>query len=289
MARTIQEIYNDMASQKQAMTSLNDLQPNVDSAQTLLNDLTTPSRVARWRLIFFNIAVAIFSLEKLFDFHKEWIEQRTLEIETGTLPWYQAKSLEFQYGDSIQWNGKNYQYSAINVAAKIVKLCSVREVGSSVLLKIAKLSGTTAQELTPSEKLAFQYYINQVKFAGVKLVIVSRPADFIKLQYKVYYNPLLLNSIGEAISTPGTFPVRDAVNEYLLRMPFDGILSITGLTDAIQQAIGVVNPVHIASEAKFGALPYQTINDYYQADAGHMIVDPLFPLSSSIQYISANV
>lgn len=289
MARSIQEIYNDMVTQKQAFTTLDELQPNLDSAQTLLDDVTTPSKVARWRLVFFNIAVAIFALEKLFDLHKEWIEQRALEIETGTLPWYKSKSLEFQYGDAIVWNGKNYQYAAVNEAAKIVKLCSVREVGSSVLLKVAKLSGTTAQELTPSERLAFQYYISQIKFAGVKIIIVSRPADLIKLEYKVYYNPLILNSSGESISTPGTFPVEDAINEYLLRMPFDGILSITGLTDAIQQAVGVINPVHVSSEAKFGALPYQTINDYYQADAGHMLVDPLFPLSDSIQYIAANV
>lgn len=289
MARSIQEIYNDMVTEKQSMSSLNDLQPSVDSAQTFLTDVTTPSKVARWRAIFFNVAVAIFSLEKLFDLHKEWIEQRALEIETGTLPWYKSKSLEFQYGDSIVWNGKNYQYATVNEGAKIVKLCSVREVGSSVLLKVAKLSGTTAQELTPTERLAFQYYINQVKFAGVKVIIVSRPADLIKLQYKVYYNPLILTSTGESISNPGTFPVRDAINEYLLRMPFDGILSITGLTDAIQKAVGVINPVHISSQAKFGALPYQTINDYYQADAGHMIVDPMFPLSSSITYIAANV
>ena len=69
MARQISEIYNELVLEKQNFTQLNALQPNIDSSQTLLNDLNTSSKVAVWRLIFFVVAVGIWSLENIFDIH----------------------------------------------------------------------------------------------------------------------------------------------------------------------------------------------------------------------------
>ena len=45
MSRTINEIYNEMISEKEQKRFLNELQPNIDSGQNLLNDLTTSSRL----------------------------------------------------------------------------------------------------------------------------------------------------------------------------------------------------------------------------------------------------
>ncbi len=285
MARTIATIYNAMVLEKETMTQLNALQPNIDSSQTLLADLTTASRVAIWRLMFFIVSVSIWTLEKLFDEHVAWIENRALELIVGTVKWYNTISLEFQYGDSLVLVGDTYQYSPVVEANRIISLASVNEVGGQVLIKVAKLSGSTPIPLTTPELDAFKYYINKRKFAGVIINAISRAADQLKIQYKIYYNPLVITSTGESISSPGNFPVEDAINNYIKNLPFDGIFKITDLTDKIQLAAGVVDPVFQTAEVKYGANPYTLMVDKYNPNAGYLEIDPSNPLSSTLTYI----
>lgn len=289
MARSIVEIYNEMSTEKDTMTTLSALQPNIDSGQQLLSDLTTQSKVAVWRLLFFVIAVSIWSLEKLFDEHVIWINNRATEITTGTLAWYQRMTLLFQYGDSLVFTGDNYAYSPVNETNRVVKLASVNEVGGIVIIKSAKLDGGGLPiPLDTPELSALDAYWQKVKFAGVRVQVVSRPADLLHVEFKVYYNPLVLNSGGELISSPGTYPVNDAINNYIKGLPFNGVYSITELTDKVQLAIGVVNPVHMSSEAKYGTNPYLAVVDYYQPNAGYLQIDPSYPLSGTITYIAAS-
>ena len=95
MARTIAEIYDSIIAEKQNMSSLNALQPSIDSSQDLLNDLTSSSKVAVWRLWAFITAVAINVFEVIHDQHVAWIENRATQIPTGTTIWYHEQSLLF--------------------------------------------------------------------------------------------------------------------------------------------------------------------------------------------------
>lgn len=287
MARTIQEIYNVMVAEKETLTELNALQPNIDSSQTLLTDLTSASRVAVWRLLFFVIAVCIWTNEKLFDEHILWIENRASQLIVGTTKWYQTITLEFQYGDSLVMVGDVYQYPIITPANQIVKLASVNEVGGQVLVKVAKLSGLTRVPLTVPELASLQTYLNKRKFAGVIVNAISRNADLLKIHYKVYYDPLVLTPTGELISTPGVFPVEDAINNYCVGLKFDGVFVTTDLTDKIQQSEGVINPVFQTAEVKYGSNPYTVMGDTYNPNAGYMAVDSAYPLSTTITYIQS--
>ncbi len=290
MARTILEIYNAMILEKESQTQLNLLQPAIDSGQTLLNDLTSSSKVAVWRLIFFVIAVQVWTLEKLHDEHVAWINKRASELIVGTLAWYHSISLKFQYGDSLVYDPfqQVYKYPTINIANQIIKLVSVNEVGGQVLEKVAKLDPSTNLHipLTPDELDAFKIYIAKMKFAGVKVSVVSRVADLLTISYRVYFDPLVLTATGELIATPGVFPVENVINDYIKNLDFDGIFSVTQLTDKIQAAIGVVNPIFEAGMAKFGVNPYIAINDYYKPNAGYLSIDPAIPLNTTITYIA---
>lgn len=289
MARTIKEIYDEMVTEKQTMANLVLLQPNIDSSQQLLTDLTSASKVAIWRLCFFVMAVGIWSHEKLFDDFKFWIENRALEIQVGTLPWYQKKALEFQYGDALVFSDDQYKYATVNESARIVKLASVNEVGGNIIVKVAKLdTNDNPIPLTIPELSALDAYMFKVKFAGVKVINVSRTADLLKTYFKIYYDPLVLSSTGELISTPGVFPVHDAINSYIKNLPFNGVYSTTELTDLIQQAQGVINPVHEETYSKYGSFAYTPLIDYYQPNAGYLAIDPAFDLSTTITYISAS-
>ncbi len=286
MARTITQIYDAMILEKQTMSALNDLQPNMDSSQTLLQDLTSTSKVAIWRLMFFVMAVAIWSIEMLFDDQVTWIENRAKQLIVGTAIWYRQKALEFQYGDPLVMVDNIYQYSPVNPSNQIITLASVNEVGGIVLIKVAKTPTSSPEPLASPELDAFVAYMQKVKFAGVGISCISRDPDLLKIHYKIYYDPLVMNSSGELISDTSVKPVEDAINNYCKELPFDGIFIVTALTDKIQQSSGVSNPVFQTAEVKYGTNPYVLMGDYYNPNAGYLKVDPIYLLSTTITYIS---
>lgn len=270
MARTIQTIYDSMVSEKQSMTTLGNLQPNIDSSQNLLQDLTSQSKVAIWRLLFFVVAVSIYVLEKLFDEHKIWIENRASELIVGSEKWYELKAREFQFGDNLEFDGTVYKYPVINEENKIVKIVAAKQSAGLVLLKLAKLDGDNPIPLNTVELDAFKAYINKVKFAGIKVPCVSRDADELNIAYTVYYNPLVLNSEGQLLSDTSIKPAEIAINNYCKNLPFNGVFSVTELTDKIQQSEGVINPVFRLGETRFGSTPWVPLGDYYNPNAGYI-------------------
>lgn len=282
MARTIQEIYDEIITEKETFSSLNSLVPNPDTAQTFLTDLTSSSKVAFWRLIFWVMAVAIWSHEQIFEQHKLEIEARGDELITGTKRWYRNEVLNFQYGDSLIWDSTNlkYKYADGSTGPKIVTNASVLEVGAQLRIKVAKDDG--AGGLTPlsaTEETAFETYVNKIKFAGTNISITNINADFLKIVLNISYDPLTLSSTGELISTPGTFPVIDAVNNYITGLPFDGVFNLTKFIDAVQLADGVIDAYLTSSEAKSGAGSYASTGQNYTANAGYLQIDPSFPLT----------
>ena len=288
MARTIIEIYDEMITAKIALSELNSLQPNIDSGQTFLDDITSSSKVAVWRSIFFVMAVGIWTVEKLFDSHKEWIEKRASELIVGNIDWYARIALEFQFGDPLVFNGKEYTYATITPANQLIKLVSINQVDADLYMKVAKLDGGgTPIELASTELDAFKAYIHKRKFAGTKFIFISRAADLLRIQYRVYIDPLLLNTNGEMLSNTSIKPVEDAINNYCQSLPFDGVFSITALTDKVQLSDGVVNPVFQSAQAKYGLNPFVLVGDYYNPNAGYLKIDPAFDLASSIVYLPA--
>lgn len=289
MARTLQDIYDQIIAEKQSMSSLNGLQPGIDSSQTLLSDLTSQSKVAIWRLMFWVVAYITWWHEMLFDQHKAEIEARAAELITGTALWYRDQALVFQYGDDLQWNGNRYVYNPINVNNQIIKRAAVIEIGGQVRLKVAKLDGSGLPiPLTVPELDAFKAYIQQIKFAGTNTAVITKDGDDLKLSIKIFYDPLVLDSSGSLISTPGTKPVEDAIINYIQNLPFNGTLDLNALTDAMQQATGVISPFILSAEGRSLPSAYQPIADFYTADAGHMRIDPLIPINTMITY-QANV
>lgn len=288
MARTIQQIYDEILLEKQQMAELVNLQPQIDNAQNLLNDLNSSSKVSIWRLFMWLMAVGIWSFEKIMDAYKEEIEARALQIIAGTTKWYWKESFLFQYGDTLQWINNKYQYSSVNTVNQIIKRVAVIEASNQVRIKVAKLDGNnTPIPLTLAERLAFENYIGKIKIAGTDVAVITAPADELIIHYDIHYNPQAFTPSGESILTPGTFPVEDVINSHIQNLPFNGILNITKLTDAIQQIEGVVDPVITASQARYGSIPYVTINNNYNANSGHMVIASLHPLSQTLNYIQS--
>ena len=278
MARSIQEIQTLILQAK--------------SQEPALSELNSTSKVAIWRLWVYIIAVAIWSLEKLFDLHRADIDKRLSELKPHTARWYRSKALAFQYGfdllpDSDKFNNQGHTEEAIE-ASKIVKYSAVIESKHEgrLIVKIAGEQGEQLQPITEPQKQAFEAYLQEIKDAGVRLSVVNYQPDILHLQMKIVYDPLVLDSNGQSI-TNATKPVETAIKDYLKRLPFNGELVLAHLIDALQQAEGVKIPhlvlaqsKNITSNSEYGA--FETIEISKIPTAGYFTIDNF----NDITYVS---
>ena len=230
MARSIQEIQTLILQAK--------------TQEPALESLNSTSKVAIWRLWVYIIAVAIWSLEKLFDQHRADIDNRLAELKPGTAKWYHSKALAFQYGfellpDSDQFNNQGASEEQIE-ASKVIKYCAVTDAPteSRIVIKIATAQGEELTPVTAHQQEAFSRYINEIKYAGVYVTILNNPPDILKLSIRIVRNPLILDENGMDVNS-GKHTVKEAIKAYLKRLPFNGELSLQALTDEIQKVEGV--------------------------------------------------
>lgn len=278
MARSIQEIQNIILQAK--------------AQEPVLESLNSTSKVAIWRLWVYIIAVAIWSLEKLFDQHRADIDKRLASLKPHTARWYRSKALAFQYGfdllpDSDKFNNTGHTEEQIE-ASKIVKYSAVIESKNEgrLIVKIAGEQGDTLQPITEPQKQAFEAYLQEIKDAGVRLSVVNYQPDVLHLQMKIVYDPLVLDSNGQSI-IHATKPVEEAIKSYLKRLPFNGELVLAHLIDALQQAEGVKIPhlvlaqsKNITSSGDYGA--FETIEISKIPTAGYFTIDNF----NDISYVS---
>jgi hypothetical protein len=247
------------------------------------------SKVSFESIFFYIVAFSIWTLEKLFDEHKVWIENKAKEIKVANTDWYRNLALSFQFGDTIVFEDGIWKYPVINEANKIVKLASVTDEGNFVLIKVASLDSSgniiPLNNFNPSALTSFNTYIKKMKVAGVKVLTVSRPADELKIYMHIYVDPLVLDATGKLLSDGTTNPIENTINSYIKNLPFNGKFSPTELVDYLQKTTGVINPIFDNASAKFGLQPYSDIVDYYNPNAGYLSIDPSFPLSTTITYI----
>lgn len=286
MARSVNQIYQQLVSEKNTQPHISALQPNVDDEQTLLADLNTPSKVANWRLIFYIVAVAQWIEETLWDIFLKEVEDIAAASRPGTALWYQEQAFKFQYGDLLVWNPTllKYEYNPVDVTKQIVKRCAVVEGGGFLRIKVAKLVSGVVTPLTSPELAAFDQYVQDVKFAGTDTIVSSSLPDLLRMNLKIYYNALKIAANGSFLSNPAVFPIEDAINNYVASLPFNGILELSELVDAIQAVDGVEDVILNSAEARYASLAYAAIVERYLSNAGYLIVDPLYPLNTSITY-----
>ena len=98
----------------------------------------------------------------------------------------------------------------------------------------------------------------EIKDAGVKITTINYLPDILKLQMKIYRDPLVLDENGMSIIT-GEKPVEKAIKEYLKQLSFNGELVLAHLVDALQKVEGVRIPHIVLAESKWIDA---SVNDY---------------------------
>lgn len=302
MARSTEEIYNSMVTEKQTYASLSALMPLYDLSgptpdnpfRKLLDDINNNSKVGVWRGALLMVAFAIYSFEVFQDVFKAEIEQLAKESIAGNLAWYAAQVKKWQYGFALIWDSTTYRYfysdttSSAAIAARLVSKVSITEVlgpnTSAVIIKVAKLSGSNLVPLDSSpgtELESLTYYINRIKFAGVHTEVISLPADKVKFTLRRFYDGTLdLNDVkteDEAV-----------LKQFLKDIDFNGVLYLNDLIDTFQALSSSVEPslMVVNCLAKADADPaFTAVTESYSPASGYFELVPIGPTAGVDTYI----
>ena len=265
MARTIDQIQEQIITEK-------------DRSQGL-ESLNSTSKTAIWRVWTYITAVAIWTLENLFDLHKKEVDRLLLTKKPHNLLWYKTKAEAFQFGSELKPGSDCYDNTGVDhvkvAKSRIVKHVAVVENKKTgwVRIKAAKEVNGELQKLSnenPDELGALNRYMQHIKDAGVKLIVQSLPPDRLKMHIDIYYDAMVLDENGGRLDGGSVKPVNDTIDAYLRSLPFNGAFVLATLTDQLQETPGVVIPQirHVA--ASYGARKEVCIPVRYVPDGGYL-------------------
>ncbi len=241
------------------------------NADPVLSGLSSSSAVAEWNLWTDIVALCQWTLENLFDIHTQEVNNLLSAMKAHTLQWYINKAKAFQFGDPLP-DGSD-SYATINTNKQIVSYAAAAEVNNGLRIKVASSNGNGLQALNSNQLSALSGYMGLVKDAGVRLYITSAAADRLQANLSIYYDPLVLDSMGRRLDGSGNTPVQDAIALYLNALPFNGLLVLNYFAEAIQHVPGVLICKVNALNATYGGLPMQVITYQYLPDSGYLALD----------------
>lgn len=221
-----------------------------------LQALTSTSKAAIWLEVVNNIAYSHLTMEQQFDQHKAEINTMIANQKKGSPLWYRNMALAFQYGfdlitDTDQFNNAGKTNDEIT-ASKVIKYAAVTEATSEsrLIIKIATEVGGELSPVAPEVLNAFQSYLEEIKYAGVRVSVINYLPDIIRLSMIIYRDPLVIDANGTSILS-GKRPVEDAVKAYMKELPFNGELVLAHLVDRLQKVEGVKIPHIVSASSKW--------------------------------------
>ena len=194
------------------------------------------SKVAEWRLWTYIVATAIRMFEVILDLFRREVEEITEKVAPGTPRWYVEMCYRFQNGHELLYDSKTalLYYAEDAPEARIIKQVAKIETRNGLLLKVAT-TDTEGQLVPLSQEQLYNFtgYMEAIHFAGLNIVPMSLPADLIKYDIKVYYDPVVP-------ATTVRNNVLAALEAFKLTRTFDAIFYPQRFVEAALSAHGVV-------------------------------------------------
>jgi hypothetical protein len=252
MARTVAEIKREITDRFMADEVI---QQQFGFAPGAAFDATFSNKVSIVSIMFYVVAFATWTHEKLFDAHKAEITTIIDELKPHSLRWYVSKAKAFLLGHALVTDSDYYDTAGMTdeqiAEASVIKYAAAVEKAAVVYLKIATDTGGEPAPLPAEQAAGFEAYIKEVKDAGVVVEVVNEPAEHFKLNMTVYYDPMVMDSAGMVFN--GSTPVQDTIKAFIKDLPFNGEYRNVALVDALQQIEGVVIPeLHLAETSRDG-------------------------------------
>jgi hypothetical protein len=227
------------------------------------------SEVSVENIMFDTLAFQISTHEKIVSKNAENSRPQNLP---NTIEWL----LNFHDGLPLVWNDGEFKYDLTNVVdadvRKIISQCAILESNDGTLvIKVARKVGASLEPLLADQLGRLQAYAKDKKVPGVELQFINKEADQLKAKLKVFVDPQMIDlTTGRQLNVSETiYPVKDAINEYLTKLEFNGAFVTNFFTRAIEDKDGI-NLVNVeAIQWKFDALDFADLKNYQVPESGH--------------------
>lgn len=249
MARTLKEIKKSMTDRFMAngeMQSAYGLDPNQPFEEQF-------SKVSFESILFDLIAIIHLILEGIFDTHKTEVNEAIRLQKSHTAINIRQRLLNFLYGYTL--NDEFHEVYLIPGTdefdttgmtaeqideAKIIKYAAVTESDDEkrVICKIATETGGELSPVSQPQLEAVGAYVAAVKAAGVPYTVINYLPDMLRLNIRIFRDPLVLTSNG-VHRVNGTKPVEIALQEFMKELPFNGELRLQDMANKLEIVEGV--------------------------------------------------
>ena len=232
-------------------------------------------------IIFYVFAVAVWALEKLFDLHRADVDARIEQLEPHTLRWYVSKAKAYMQGQKLVTDCDYYDTEGMPeqdiAAAKVVKYAVATESNTVVYIKVAREVDGNPAALTAGQLEGLTSYMNEIKDAGVSVQLRNEPADQMRIDLLIYYDPtlLIIDANGNG-SQNGKDPVRETTKQVIENLPFNGMFRKSDLMAALQAlpCVEVADIKSVKVKPRNGA-EWQTVEGYDRPFSGYYSIDAL--------------
>jgi hypothetical protein len=266
--RQFNDIQQGIIDKVAVASELNALEVLTTSEQTL-SSATSESKVSTWRVFIWIIAFAIWLHEKI-------VAANAANSRPQNLPNFIATVLNFHDGLPLVWKDGQFQYNLTGVpnpdSLKIINRCAVLEsIDGELVVKVAHDNAGALEPITAPQLSRLGFYLNQMKVPGVNIRLINETADLLKITLNVYIDPQMIDEIsGQRLGTTETvFPVKDAINEYLNRLEFNGAFVGNFLEELIQSKEGINLAQIEVLQWKYAALPFADFTTFKVPQAGY--------------------
>ncbi len=246
-------------------------------------------------ILFGVFALCAHAVERILEAHLRDAEALVAARRPHTLEWYRRRALAFRLGEAVDDATADYATApAADTVTPVGQAAVVEAEGGGLVVKAAALSGGGLAPLSADHLAALRAYLARVKDAGVRLTVISRAGDRLRLSMVVYVDGTLYAPDGALLAEPRR-PVEEAVREYLTLLPFNGELVVEHLTDHLQAVAGVEVPhvvsaasasVSASGQAEGGYGPMEDIDVRRTPESGYFLVsfDPSDDWASAVEY-----
>lgn len=256
MTRSIEEIYNSLVAIKQQ--------------QKALDRLNSTSVTAIWRLLLYVIAVAMHTLEGLWDTYEAAVDAKISAKVPHRPLWYRDMTLRFMADkllipDTDEYDTTDITDGEIDKARVVKHAVATENRRTSVLtIKVAGEDNDGKRIPLPSDQAEqLDYYLYNIKDAGVKINLINQAPDVFNCTIDIYYDPMRLAQEVEAAC-------EKAITTYIANLPFNGEYTNMALIDVLQAVPGVHIPeLKSASASEAGVEGDAAINARYTPVAGY--------------------
>lgn len=280
--------YNEIVAEVQSKEDLDQLLPDNDNSDKLLQDYSSKSKVDPWRSIAWVVASILNAFEVLFALFKKETTVEARSNRIGTADWWLRTVYEFQFGDNVQLQAGKPYYPVIDENKQIITNASHQVQAGINLIKVVKSAFPDFEPLSNSEADALRSYLKRVAPPGIGWGVITDEAEQIKIVGSVFYDGTENQATVQAA-------VEAVIDNYIKYMPVEGDNNIFNGTFVRNELIDQVRDVDGVKDFSLTEVIItvngidKEPNRIYQPISGWMRIADGFPLDQTIEYYAADV